>query len=712
MEEKDIKETDILEKSLQSASRWRVFSICLLIILVVLLSSIVTIIFYYEFLKSSFKLEEVQSTAQPEIQYEPTTPPVFRDLTQYELNTVIEYIRKEQHFNIRYFSEPFINSSFIYTAELHLPNKTDALDYLDSGSDRPVREAKVVMFRGDKIIPVIEEYAVGPLPHIRYHRPLISKHYQRPAPFLFRPLTKAEKREVYRLLRPFDEKLQLVLQESYEARFFDCHGSCLILEDYTPVSPIVSGEDIRKIWFWTHYETEEHIIHPVDLFILFNLEGSDVTTYRIESISYGGQSFSTAEQLLDAYMSGTAVKSLLEFPEEFEYSGVHNFKSNNPPHNNARGPLQIEPDGKRYNIHDRHVEYFDWLFDIRLSTTSGPQLLDIRYQKRRIAYEISLQEISTFHSGFHPWTRYLDILHSNMLMGHNARNVVVGVDCPMSSTFLSSTHLVENEIKTIDNAFCVFERDSMTPLRRHLNSNKRIQYQGLSDTVLVLRSIIVSGNYDFIIDYIFHHNGALEVQVTTTGYIKSSFYSIQETRYGFQLRDDVVGTHSLNAIHFKVDLDINGPSNRYETLNIEPHVINNNDWSKEPGSKYEQFKFSRQLKMTEIQTLLRHNSSSPMYHLFYNNIHKTSYNDPRAYRIQIDDSLTEVLPENTGNEASMTWSRYKMAVTQQKDDETQSSSIYSMWDSREPLVQFQSFVEDNENIIDMVRTYMNKESQT
>jgi hypothetical protein len=37
-----------------------------------------------------------------------------------------------------------------------------------------------------------------------------------------------------------------------------------------------------------------------------------------------------------------------------------------------------------------------------------------------------------------------------------------------------------------------------------------------------------------------------------------------------------------------------------------------------------------------------------------------------------------------------------------KDEEESSSSIFAMWDAKDPVVNFKNYSEDNENIIDEV----------
>ena len=62
-----------------------------------------------------------------------------------------------------------------------------------------------------------------------------------------------------------------------------------------------------------------------------------------------------------------------------------------------------------------------------------------------------------------------------------------------------------------------------------------------------------------------------------------------------------------------------------------------------------------------------------------------------------------MIPEGEGQEPSVSWARYQMAVTKYKEDEKRSSSMYAIWDGAEPVVNFQNFINDNEAIDDVVR---------
>ena len=47
-----------------------------------------------------------------------------------------------------------------------------------------------------------------------------------------------------------------------------------------------------------------------------------------------------------------------------------------------------------------------------------------------------------------------------------------------------------------------------------------------------------------------------------------------------------------------------------------------------------------------------------------------------------------------------------MAVTKYKEAETKSSSLYAIWDGADPVVNFQNYIDDDENIVDVVNVFV------
>lgn len=680
-----------------SARQWRVYSLVLLIFLTAVIVGFAVLIVYYEIIRvpegagrcRRIKLKEQLLQGDP-------GRALFQDLTESELSALEKYLYSNKAFNLKTTKKFAPNSSYLYNVELLLPNKSSVLLYLDSVNvSRPEspREARVVLFRGDLTPAVVEEYAVGPLNSLEYHRLLKS------VPYIYRPVSTIETRAVRKLLRRVDVTLKYVLEESFEASFFDCDPQCLIMDYYTPVSSAVSGKNVRLMWYWTHYKVQQPMLNPVDFFILFNFDGPDPTRYHVERLWYSGQEYNSPEDILEAYISGNLVKSSIPFPVD-----PHNSVSNDEAISTLRrSPKVVEPDGQRYSVNQGRIQYMEWDFHFRMSTSIGPQLLDIRHRNKRILYELSLQEIAAFSSGYHPWLRYSNMVYSS-LFGRYVRPLIPAVDCPQHATFIPIKMSREGVVSTvtIPSAFCVFEQDSGSPLRVHTSNNF---YSGLSDISLTLRSIISILGNEFIIDFVFRLNGVLQIRATIAGFPMGTFYARQESRYGFRLRENFIAPVRQFSFHFKVDLDIHGTRNRFQTLDIQTQDVNTGDWSVNGDTVFQQLKIRTDLKMTEQEGAIKNISGK--YFLFHNDKIKTKYNDPRAYRLQlIGDAPGQLLSPGTGNEAAVSWARYCLAVTKCKHTETSSSSIYSMWDSQEPVVNFQNSIDDNENIIDEVSKHL------
>lgn len=667
--------------------KWQCFALLLLLFSFFVIIGMATIIVYYEIIQH--RNQDVQNWPVS-VNIDSGGNILYQDLTSDEMEYIKHYIMGEPSFNMNANTEYRMDMSYLFLAELYLPNKSEAINYLQSKLKTPSRNARIVLLRGDLQPPLVEEYVIGPLTNISFHRLLVSKHYQKSVPFLFRPFSKLDNSSINKLIIDLEETIGHILRNSYEASFFNCNNHCLKLGYFSPMSPSVSGKDFRLVWYWTHHDVDKYLLYPVDLFLLINMTGSDSTLYKVEKVWYGSKLFNTPRQLAEEYQKGMTQKSYMPYINKFrdapQFTGHH-----------LKPPRLIYPDGKRFLVHNNHVSYRGWNFDVRMSTTTGPSIFNVKFNDVSYAYEISLQEISVFHSGYKRWIRYSDINYSGFLLGTKVRELVSGTDCPEVSTFIHNTHVFEGSFnrKTFRNSFCVFEQSTGMILRRHYSS----VYSGLEDITLVVRTILSIHNYDHVFDFIFHQNGVLDVQTSYSGFPLPTVYSPEEDRHGFRIRDELSANIHHYSCHFKVDLDVFGRKNRFETLDIETKT-HDGDWIIQASTKYEQLKFGRSLKMTETQASFRHSDKTKSRYIFYNKDHVTKYKDPKALRLEIKTDGNPYANDGTGNEASVSWKRYILAVSKRHEDEPSSSSIYSMWDAKETVVNFQSFLDNNDGIID------------
>lgn len=632
---------------------------------------------------------------------EPDNPGVFSDLTKIEIEGLKKYLYEQSGLDLVKPSDSKRNASYIFVAELHIPNKTDVLAHLDNGAPQPQREAKVIVIRGKPPNTGVNELVVGPLPNPTYHTPLPGINAT--LPYFYRPMTEEDYGSVTKYITDtVADKLGDLIHSCYGAKLKDCKDKCIGFLYASSFSPASSGEQKRKTWYWLTYKVEYYTLHPVDFSVLADIKQDGV---EIDTVWFKNRQYRSIDEMALLFKSGNITCVPQSFPEVNNnlFSTVHRRGAVPETGKNKRNPAFVLPDGQRYTVTGKHVKYMQWSFDFRLSTSYGPQVYDVRFNNKRIVYELGLQEVSVFYSGHSPQQRFSDYMDSAELIGPSAQGLVPGVDCPNHATFYDTKHITEtSEIADeTKNVFCLFELNTGEPLRRHHSYyySEGNFYEGLENVVLVLRTIVTVVNYDYVLDFRFYQNGVIEVKGMSSGYALTNAFSEFEKRYGFRLNDEIVASFHTHLFNFKVDLDVNGQKNRYETIDIKAETISN-EFSREVNATYSQGYIETDIKRTEKDAAYKFNFGHPKYHIFYNNAKKDKYGNPMAYRLIHNGMVKQVIPEGHNKEPAISWARYQHAVTKHKDTEAHSSSMYSMFDTDNQVVNFQGYIDDNESIVD------------
>ncbi|KAH9505402.1 hypothetical protein Btru_057179 [Bulinus truncatus] len=637
---------------------------------------------------------------------ESSEPGPFHDLTKFELQQVKEFLQNDPNIRAVKTSLATLNSSYVYMVDLYPAPKKSVVKYLDGQAPQPPREARVMVFRGDLNPSVVQEYVCGPLPNIRKCKLIKHSNRRNPVEFSVRPFTAVEIQQVtIKLWLSLDDKVGRILIESYNAtanRCGDVPTDCLTFQ-IVPVGTSLLGDiNKRRLWLSAQYSVIFSFLHPVDFAILCDVDGTDPDKWRIEKVYYSGQMYDSVEELVEGYNAGRIPKTRLQKPAQTDnLFSTLNLRGEPMPPNPQRPPQQVEPDGKRYTVKDRQVKYLDWSFNFRMSSFTGPSIFDVRYKGERIAYEIGLQEIAVFYSGSAPLPKLSNYVDSAFLLGTHSKALIPGGDCPESATLINQTfwRTFTDEPSTFDSAFCLFEHNNGVPLRRHSSYESFLGsfYGGMLDSVLTLRSILNLGNYDYVIDFNFHQNGVVQGQIISTAYIQSGFSTPRERDYGYQMEKYIFGPVHHHKMHFKIDLDIGGTSNRYETVDI---VKDQTPLQQDPSVIKHQTKIESDLKETEGEAVFDYDFRRPKYHLVYNNDKRNKFNVEQSYRIHLDGMAHNIIPPDVGNDRSTPWAHHQMVVSKHKDNEQWSSSNYAGFDSQRPLVNFTAYHADNERIVD------------
>ncbi|XP_028675634.1 retina-specific copper amine oxidase isoform X1 [Erpetoichthys calabaricus] len=614
---------------------------------------------------------------------------IFSDLSAEEHTVVKEYLMKQADLKLTDSEVATLSDDYIFLIELHLPEKELALRYLDSSGPKPPREAKVVVFHGSRDLLV--EYIVGPLPKPTYHRDDTIKRYGKRLQYSGRPVTRVEYGYIFDFLATKEfPKLGRVLQESFA---YDGSNFCFV--EGMPRG-LKSGD--RASWYTVFRKMSGIYLHPVGLEIRIDHSSKDPSGFKVLQIFYNGQYFNSSEELRDKYEKGN-IKKIVYQPSE-DYASL---KPRRPP--SGLPPQQYEMRGRRYSVQDNQVLYLDWGFAFGLSSLTGMYLFDIRFKGERIAYEVSVQEAIAMYGSSTPAVMLTKYVDSSFGIGRLAHELVRGVDCPYHATFVDTfRYLDTNQAKHYRNSICIFEHNMGRPLRRHFSDFFINDYGGLVNSVLIIRTITAIANYDYIWDFVFYQNGALEVRVFATGYISSAYLIDGSLRYGHQVAKNTLGTLHTHFVNFKADLDVTGTNNYFLTKDMAYHEVQV-PWSPERRVQVPKL-VEKQLK-TENEAALRFDQKIPRYlHIASNKTNKWGHN--RSYRIQVLSFNGDHLPESVPEEAAVSWARYKVAITKHKDHESTSSSLYNQNDMWSPAVNFSSYINgesiENEDLVAWIST--------
>ncbi|NXX28301.1 AOC1 oxidase, partial [Nicator chloris] len=585
----------------------------------------------------------------------PERASIFADLSAAELRAVRTFLMERPELGLSPSQGGPLAKNSLFLVELLPPKKRWALRFLEHGGARPPREARAVVFFGAQAEPNVTELAVGPLPRPSSYRPLAFKG-GRAVPFSARPMTRLEYELLHQALVAAMAPLEPLLREATGFGFQNCSERCLTFSD---IAPRGLGPGERRTWLVIQRFVEGFFLHPVGLEVLLDHWDPDPRLWAVRRLWYNGRYFGSVRELAESHAWGALPLARLPEPPArrlfSSYEPRGRFASGTP--TAVHGAKVCEPQGRRYRLRGNRLEYGGWSLAFRLRSSAGLQLFDVRFDGERVAYELSVQEAIAFYGGHSPAAMQTKYMDAGWAMGASSYELARGVDCPETATFLDAHHLLDADGPVrFPRALCVFELPMGVPLRRHFDSDFQGGfhfYAGLEGRALVLRTTSTVYNYDYIWDFLLYPNGVLEAKVHATGYIHATFYTPEGRRYGSRVHSHLLGNIHTHLVHYKVDLDVAGSGNSFETMDIRFENISN-PWS--AGARVVQ---------------------------------------PQGTRAGVGQG-----PPAPRLTPPLACPRYHLAVTRRHENEPSSSSIYTQNDPWDPPVTFESFIRDNETIED------------
>ena len=242
-----------------------------------------------------------------------------------------------------------------------------------------------------------------------------------------------------------------------------------------------------------------------------------------------------------------------------------------------KGPLDTrQPLGPGFEIEKFWVSWQNWRFHLRPDQRVGAVLSLVSYQEeasappRSVMYQGHLSEIFVpYMDPAFGWYRRNFIDAGEFVSGGLAKALLRGRDCPDYATYIDTVMSTDKgRPRTVPDTICVFERETGDPAWRHWSSEMPDSRKSRD---LVVRIGAVVGNYDYLLDWIFRQDGAIEVRVGATGILEVKAAKAKDAleaepdadAYGRFVDRNIVAVNHDHYFSYRLDLDIDGTTNRF-----------------------------------------------------------------------------------------------------------------------------------------------------
>ncbi|KAK7191070.1 hypothetical protein DPSP01_007759 [Paraphaeosphaeria sporulosa] len=617
----------------------------------------------------------------------------FVSLSQDEIDSVAMWLHDPaQGLNLTNTSSATISLSdnYIWHVDVLKPNKSDVLSYLDASGVVP-RYARVTLIEGGREVPIVGEYSVGPLPISNSTRKeALDNIYNGPngAKLLWSagPVDSVRRAAIDSLMNATLAPIADLTNDLLEMAFYGSSDSRSTMI-YFMQSP--ASTDGEKSVFWSPFRRNgmEPWDQPSDLYIQFDITGTDASQWRSMKVVYNLEVYDSVQAFYSAWKAGNVTKTS---PPATNIEFLYKNKTGSTRELEDRmAPTVLSLDGNRFKVdkEEQYIEYLGWTFYMRFDYDVGVQFYDIRFRGERIMYELSLQDAIAQYAGNNPFqagTAYMDRFYG---IGAASVRLIPGYDCPYHAAYLNGSYATtDQESYSQTNSICIFETDIGTPITRHMNP---VWSQATKGSKLIVRMIATVGNYDYLWDYGFYVDGTISVDAHASGYIQANYYRPDdEGRWGPRVAETIAGTLHTHVMNFKADFDLVDEKNSLVKTEI---VVENvtQPWFDE---SFEMMRYNISDVETEDDGLMDLPANGQTMFTVVNKDHTNKWGQPRGYRIL--PGLSNVVLASKSSpffRKSGQFAKQPIAVSRQHDSEPASSATLNQNVPDAPLVEFWKF---------------------
>jgi primary-amine oxidase len=239
-------------------------------------------------------------------------------------------------------------------------------------------------------------------------------------------------------------------------------------------------------------------------------------------------------------------------------------------------PLSVQqPMGPDFRLDGQSVSWQKWNFHFRIDRRVGLIVSNVGYQDgdrlRSILCEGSLSEMfAPYMDPSEGWfeAAFLDAGESSEVF---SSSLDTGEDCPENAVYFDQVYADGKGMPNLKpRAACLFEQPSGYMAWRHDGGGGAVESRKMRE--LVLRTVGIADNYDFVFDWIFQQNGTIRVRIGATGHdivkgVKSRTAAEdtdgKDGMYGRFIAENTVGVNHDHFFSFRLDLDVDGTANSF-----------------------------------------------------------------------------------------------------------------------------------------------------
>jgi primary-amine oxidase len=309
----------------------------------------------------------------------------------------------------------------------------------------------------------------------------------------------------------------------------------------------------------------------------------------------------------------------------------------------------VQPLGPSYTVNGQQVSWLNWKFQFRVDPRRGIVLSLVKFtdggRDRSVMYQGSLSELFVpYMDPEEPWNyqSYYDLGSFPSAFGGVASSLDPGVECPSYGTLFSYWVVTDKgRPRERARAACLFERSAGDVIWRH-GRDQGANVETRSKRDLVLRMFMNAGNYDYLFDWVFQQDGTLRVDIGATGMdqVKGASGKPADELYGRLIAPNLVGVNHSHFFSFRLDLDVDGPSNSLlvDQLRTELQPATN--------ARKSLWKVQTTSAKTESDAMRHSTMSEPEIWRIVNPTVNGAYGTPVGYEVDGHGAMTLLSPDD------------------------------------------------------------------